>query len=712
MPDSALVDSRPCRNKMCRRSLIKILSQFIFSVASLASLTSGFTHSSQQRRVLVGFGKVQHKSIHPFSLLATDNYKGRVDPEGATGGLLSAEQFARNQKIDATIRDLATQLPLTLSKPLKLATAQNFFDKNVELKILVDSEEIDLLNNLEELVSLSDILVISTAAAQQANSVFGGGSSTKIECQLVIDPYGQSLVIPWKATVPVIPGSSPSTIGINQFEGLSEFRLNTEGKVRKHIIRKVSWNGQSLQGPTIGQSLRALQSTMNNLQRSPIFRGSNALLEQAAAAASLRNRPETQAESADVLLVDQIRDIDGWVDGAHRSNFSSVPVPGTDAWEEYEQNHIMLTTLIEDIIPLLSSPLDVTKYFDQHASLRDTKGKILLQGQEYLSNFFQSLALARKGTGGSWLLQNCTVLDWRERKVSLNYVETNSPWTITGRDTYALSTKSDFPLIQEIRQEEISVSTSDGGVSLDGLWVMKNLASAVERSSSPTTIAPVIRNLFSDVLFQPNQATILQKKTRQEVSQKAAANMYYLMADLHDILPQVINSTLPPATNYFSDSIELKGYLGETILRGAVVYNRAIGSLLATTRGAISQKRLILESNPSPRVELTPSGKVRVSLMLAFRVPGPISAPLVIELVSDYVVDQQTGFVVTHQLVETRVNGQLTPGDVISRNLAGFLNVEMQQGNPSRSPDEVLQTVSEAVSWLRTLAMAPNNGSK
>ena len=98
--------------------------------------------------------------------------------------------------------------------------------------------------------------------------------------------------------------------------------------------------------------------------------------------------------------------------------------------------------------------------------------------------------------------------------------------------------------------------------------------------------------------------------------------------------------------------------------------------------------------------------------MLAFRVPGPISAPLAIELISDYVVDQQTGLVVTHQLVETRVNGQLTPGDVISRNLAGFLNVEMQQGNPSRSPDEVLQTVSEAVSWLRTMAMAPNSGTK
>jgi hypothetical protein len=76
-----------------------------------------------------------------------------------------------------------------------------------------------------------------------------------------------------------------------------------------------------------------------------------------------------------------------------------------------------------------------------------------------------------------------------------------------------------------------------------------------------------------------------------------------------------------------------------------------------------------------------------------------------LELVSDYVVDPHTGLVIQHQLVETRVNGQLTPGDVISRNLAGFFNLEKQGASSSpRNPDDLLQTVSEAMSWLRSLS--------
>jgi hypothetical protein len=448
---------------------------------------------------------------------------------------------------------------------------------------------------------------------------------------------------------------------------------------------------------------------MTNLQKSPIFRGSNALLEQAATAASSRYS-EPYSFTGDVLLVDSAQNVSGWVNNSYRADYP-IPVPGTAEWTDYAAAHTVLVNLQELVIPMLSSSQDVSQYFVKNATFLDTKGNIVLEGQEILSNFFQSLALARKGTGGSWILQDFKVLEWRKRQVSVEYIATNNPLTITGRDIYTLSTTSDLPVIREIRQTELTVATTDGSMVLDSAWLMKNLASAVERSTSPTIIAPVIRNLFSDVLFQPDMP--LSKKSPRQVTPTAAGNIFYLMSELHERLPTVVNSTTPPAAEYFSDNVELKGYLGETLLRGATTYNRAVGSLLAAIRQALNQKRLILDSSlSSPRVELTPTGRVRVSFTLNFRVPGPISAPLALELVSDYVVDPQTGLVIQHRLVETRLNGQLTPGDVISRSLAGFFNIEQQEATSRRKSDDLLQTVSEAMSWLRSLSTLNNiNGS-
>ena len=649
----------------------------------------------------------------------------------AGGDLLSPDEFERRQQKDGTIRALSVLVPLSLTKPLTTLSTQKVFEDNVQLTVLVDSEEIPLLRNCEELISLSDVLVLSTAAAQQANSLFGGSSGARLECQIVTDPYSPSIMIPWRATVPVFPGTLPSGNGMmNLLEGLSQFQLNSAGKVDKHIIRKASWNGQSLQGPTIGQALKALQSTMTNLQKSPIFRGSNALLEQAAtAASSLYADAEPSTSTGTVLVTDSIETITGWItNSTYRGDNSSIPLPGTEEWNDYAAAHNNLVELREVVIPTLSSLLqdDISKYIDPNAMLLDIKGNVILQGQESLSNYFQSLVLARKGTGGSWMLENFTVLDWRQRLASVQYTASNTPLTITGRDVYTLSnTMNEFPVIQEIRQTELTVATIDGSVALDGAWLMTNLASAVERSSSPTTIAPVIRNLFSDILFQPNnnnnknvKTSPLFKKSPRKVTQTAAANAYYVMMELHERLPNLLNSTIPPLAAYMSDGVELKGYLGETLLRGSTAYNRAVGSLLATTHQALDQKRLFLDSSrppvPPPRIELTPLGRIRVSLMFHFRAPGPISAPLSLELVSDYVMDPQTGLVMQHRLVETRVNGQLTPGDVLSRSLAGFFNLEgtLQGGAGSTSPlsttrrnsDDLLQTVTDVVSWLRSLS--------
>lgn len=630
--------------------------------------------------------------------------------------LLSTLEFDRRCQIDATLRALQVQLPLTLTKPLNAVSSRAIFDSNTRLAVKVDQDEIDLLNTRDELVALSDVLVLATSAA---NSVFG--DATHVDCQIIIDPSCECILIPWTAQVPILPVPGPSSSKnprTNTFEGLSEFQFNSEGKIQKHLIRKVSWNDQSLNGPSIGQALKALQSTMTSFQNSPLWGlvGRNelwtdvrdGLLEQAATAASSRNK--INGTKAVVVPVESIVNVTGWIRSNQTNLFQSspIPLPGTDDWQAYVSSHESIINLCEQVIPLLSTTQDLSRYFTSNATLISTQGTQLLQGRDALSQFFQGLSLARRSTGGTWVLQKVHVLHWRSRKVAMDYVATNNPWTIRGQDIYTLHPESNQ--IQEIRQSKLEVTAPDGSVSLDGPWLMKNLALAVERSSNPTTIGPNIRDFFADVLFQQQQqqAGLSSSIQKRKISQMAAANSYYFMSELHDAIPGLWNATLPPGANNFDDTIELKGYLGETLLRGSTVYIRAMTSLLAATRQSLSQKRLLIDSDPRARVELTRKGKIRLSMMLAFRVPPPpgfpeaAAVPLTMEIVSDYTLDSQTGLVTQHKLVETRINGQLTPGDMLSRNLQRIWNLE-QESQP-KSNDDLLQSVADAVSWFRTLS--------
>ena len=87
------------------------------------------------------------------------------------GDWLSPDEFDRCQQMDCTIRGLSVLIPMSLTKPLTTLSTQRVFEENVQLTVLVDSEEIPLLRTCDELIALSDVLFLSTAAAQQANSL-------------------------------------------------------------------------------------------------------------------------------------------------------------------------------------------------------------------------------------------------------------------------------------------------------------------------------------------------------------------------------------------------------------------------------------------------------------------------------------------------------------------------------------------------------------
>jgi hypothetical protein len=73
---------------------------------------------------------------------------------------------------------------------------------------------------------------------------------------------------------------------------------------------------------------------------------------------------------------------------------------------------------------------------------------------------------------------------------------------------------------------------------------------------------------------------------------------------------------------------------------------------------------------------------------------------------SDYIIEKQTGQIFQHRLFETRINGQLTPGDVISRWIQKQVDMNPEGGSMSGKPGNEIafqRSLLDAVSWLRSI---------
>ena len=89
--------------------------------------------------------------------------------------------------------------------------------------------------------------------------------------------------------------------------------------------------------------------------------------------------------------------------------------------------------------------------------------------------------------------------------------------------------------------------------------------------------------------------------------------------------------------------------------------------------------------------------------------PAPISpSPLTFELVSDYSIDPDSGLIFQHRLVATRVNGQLTAADVMSRWIQNFLKMEGTADVSNENANEKIRKgLSDAISWFRRASPPP-----
>jgi hypothetical protein len=154
-----------------------------------------------------------------------------------------------------------------------------------------------------------------------------------------------------------------------------------------------------------------------------------------------------------------------------------------------------------------------------------------------------------------------------------------------------------------------------------------------------------------------------------------------------------------------------------------------VGLLVASLRAALRTGRVQAEqSKPSVQVELTAKGNIRCSVTLYLKIlpipegfPGldsnvllQTSLPLKIGLVSEYVIDADTGLISQHELVESRVNGQLTPSDIVSQwirrrqipMIGGSTRGDSDSdsnSNNATAEESWMQTALDTVNWVRSL---------
>jgi len=183
----------------------------------------------------------------------------------------------------------------------------------------------------------------------------------------------------------------------------------------------------------------------------------------------------------------------------------------------------------------------------------------------------------------------------------------------------------------------------------------------------------------------------------------------------------------PPVIEYISPSIRLRGLLDETLARSKTDYERLWSIMVSSIDAAFKSGFLTLENTASSRSTTLPKSTVnscsavvqlmagddgldtnrsintirgtkiilRTTYTIRLRiVPGlpnmqdlsskfsyfsPSSSPSMntekglpfrLEIVSDYILNEE-GMICSHRLLESKVNGRLTPGDIISRWLTG-----------------------------------------
>jgi hypothetical protein len=697
------------------------------------------------------------------SMVETSVSNTRDADDPFISGLLPPKDFERLTRIDRALHNLQYQLDTLLTKPLSENDAEPLYEQDFQL--LGPSREV-LASSRQELITLSSTLVLASAATRQASRFVsslarreaiedashrdGFSETNRIEYQIIAENTTDwnRIVVLWKTNITSMAAlaSAPVTL-----EGLSLLEFNSDTtKIARHLLFDVTLNEQPLNA--IGEVLATLRAAVRSVSQAPWLPSAatasaspfsflnelrNSLLERAvdgsasSTTASSVGLPLYFVHSLDSFLNDTTA-----LDRRQRWNFTNAEddtsqpsglsgmLPGTLRWKRYASAHQILSVFIEESIPKLSSVNssasreDFRNLFAPQAQMVAMDNRTqLINGGIRLADFYRTISSLRRNAKSTWALQDARVDDWIDRRVRIQYVATISnplkgtPTKIQGTDVFVLEDGSGR--IQRVEQVELKV---DGNPVTDPGWYQRLISSL-----DATTTGGA--DWWMDLWQQATVGSTPSSSSRPSVfEEKAAATVYNIMVNLHSQIANLVSSGkgVVPMTDFLTAEVELRGYLGEVLLRGKSVYLQLLRIAFASLNGLIATGRVSWVKAPyASSVELTAQGTIKCSMILPLQINslneniGLPTVPLNLELVSEYKMDERTGYIIEHRLIESRVNGQLTPADVIPRWIKQWSssNYNLNWRAPSFDGGSVTEsTVQALMEALWSLVQRPSRG--
>ena len=359
-----------------------------------------------------------------------------------------------------------------------------------------------------------------------------------------------------------------------------------------------------------------------------------------------------------------------------------------------------------------------------------------LQGKRKLSDFYRSLALLRDSSGGDWSVSSMFA-NTTERTLTISWAS-QSPISVEGTDTFhfeepqlssnpqrlpLVSDGDDFAAVTEFvfdddrRGAPLKIERVDNkklivsGVRAGSDWSKRFISAAMTMSGGPpdTTLVDLLKTLTTRPKrpSRPGSSDKGFTVAMRRLDGDAAISFYALLRSLHADLVKIANtdeSPIVPGGEYLSDSVELRGLLGESIAQGRDGYLRLLRLATTSLSTTVATNIVRLAAEPKSRIEITQAGDIRVVFILALwaspQIPSlggdsGFGVPLKIEITSEYCINDD-GRVSEHKILESRLNGVLTPGDVFSQWIKRLSAGEEGQKGAGFS-------IIDALSWVRTI---------
>jgi hypothetical protein len=638
------------------------------------------------------------------------------------------DEVERLCRIDETISKLRSQIPILLVQALDKESVAEVYAESFSL--LGPNQE-ELASGTEELVNLSTTIIAASLAAREANKLFSrsfpAGVSSRDESStdevqplissiLLLDVSTfERILVRWKATIYV------GVVGSSTVSGISLIVLNRDGLVSQHQLQEIQIDGQIVNA--VGETLATLRRAFRSVQQPllsmvassfPILNELRDEIVQQQIQQQQHNNyshielPQLYATTSPTSW-ETFRATSSTVADNSLKNMTSYipideldwpePVPGSRSFAKQINSQRVITNFIKRSLPILSqgSPKeDIQSIFSPDCKMLGMDGSTLDQRGESISEFFRVLASIRQSGIGNWNVMGIETC-FKNLTVLVEYV-TNSPVRVEGRDRYTLS---ETGCIIQVEPLELVVR----GIRVeDPLWY-RQFYQAVQTGRNARG-ADVVLDWIEQVsssggLAKGGSDRLLLIPPRR--SEASASAFYDILCTLLEDWTSMPTATAPAAT-YLSTNVELRGYFGETLLRGDVSYQAAFRVAMLSLRGAIRSGQVRIDTLPEkyePTLIFRPDGCIRVDWKINLRLrPLPMgiddaSIPIKLQLISEYRVNQD-GKISEHSIIETRINGQLTPGDVVARFWKG---TTVREANPFS-----VQSILGTLNWARSLA--------